>query len=68
MSEERFDQLEKQIDAVAGDLRAEMKQHLDDLGRQMRVLHEETIHRIAALAPDFGPIRRELSNADEKYT
>jgi hypothetical protein len=31
----------------------------------MRVLHEDTIERIAALAPDFMPIRREFAEADD---
>jgi len=37
-----------------------------DLGRQMRVLHEDTIDRIKDLAPDFSPIRREFTEADAK--
>jgi len=32
----------------------------------MRVLHEDTIANIKALAPDFEPIRREFRNADAK--
>jgi tetrahydromethanopterin S-methyltransferase subunit G len=62
MSEERFDAIERKLDTVAGELR----QEIADLGRQMRVLHEDTIDRIAALAPDFGPIRREFTEADAR--
>jgi hypothetical protein len=32
----------------------------------MLVLHEDVIDRIAALAPDFAPIRREFAAADER--
>lgn len=38
----------------------------DDLGRQMRVLHEDVIDNIKALAPDFAPIRREFKAADDQ--
>jgi hypothetical protein len=37
---------------------------VSDLGHQMRVLHEETLDRIKALAPDFSQIRREFRQAD----
>jgi hypothetical protein len=73
MSEERFDAIERKLDTVVGQLREEMngmgsglRQEIADLGRQMRVLHEDTIDRIAALAPDFGPVRREFAEADAR--
>jgi len=30
------------------------------------VLHEDTIDKIKALAPDFGPVRRDFAEADTK--
>ena len=73
MSEERFDAIERKLDTVVGQLREEMngmgsglRQEIADLGQQMRVLHEDTIDRIAALAPDFEPIRREFTDADAR--
>ena len=33
---------------------------------RMGVLHEEVISRIAALAPDFSPIRREFQRRDDE--
>ena len=46
------------------DLRSEVRQQGEDIRHEMRVLHEDTIGRIAALAPDFGPVRREFAAAD----
>jgi hypothetical protein len=46
------------------DLRSEMQKQGEDIRHEMRVLHEDTIGRIAALAPDFGPVRREFAAAD----
>jgi len=37
---------------------------LDGLGREMRVLHEDLVGRIADLAPDYTPMRREFQQAD----
>ena len=76
MSDERFvaienkldtlvagqDALARNQDSLARELRGEMK----DLGNQMRVLHEDTIANIQALATDFEPIRREFREADAK--
>lgn len=45
MSEERFDRLE---------------QRLDGLDRQMRVVHEDVIDRIAAIPERVGPTREEF--------
>ena len=73
MSEDQFGQLEQKIDSLGKDLRHEMRGLRDemhglysDLGHQMRVLHEDTIDRIKALAPDLEPIRREFKAADTK--
>jgi len=46
------------------ELRLATAASIEELGRQMRVLHEDTIERIKALAPDFRPIRREFRAAD----
>jgi hypothetical protein len=71
MSEDRFGQLEQKIDSLGKNLRQDMRGLRDemhglysDLGHQMRVLHEDTIDRIKALAPDLEPIRREFKAAD----
>ena len=58
--------LRREMQAGHAELRREMQAGYEDLGHQMRVLHEETIDTIKALAPDFGPIRREFTDADEK--
>lgn len=42
----------------------EVRAGLANLDHNMRVLHEDVIARIAALAPDFAPIRREFRQAD----
>ena len=62
MSEDRFGQLEQKIDSLGKNLRQDMRGLRDemhglysDLGHQMRVLHEDTIDRIKALAPDLEP-------------
>ena len=54
--------LSKQIDA----LDTRLSGQIADLGNEMRVLHEDTIANIKALAPDFAPIRREFEEADAK--
>jgi hypothetical protein len=46
------------------ELRVAIDENAEVLRRHMGVLHEETLDRIAALAPDFGPIRREFREAD----
>ena len=58
--------LRREMNATAGDLRRQVNESADELGRQMRVLHEDTIDKIAALAPDFAPIRREFTEADDR--
>jgi hypothetical protein len=78
MSEERFDRIETRLDRIEGEVAAtrqemhelntetrEMIEKLDgDLRRHMGVLHEDLVSRIAALAPDFAPIRREFREGD----
>ena len=70
MSEERLDRIEAKVDALAGDvdrrldaLGIEMRTLNQETRHEMRVLHEEVLDRIAALAPDFAPIRREFMEA-----
>ena len=67
MLEERLAWVEAQIDEKLEILRAEMRAgHAElragqgEFGHQMRVLHEQTLDNIRALAPDFDPIRREF--------
>jgi prefoldin subunit 5 len=66
MSEERLERIEATLDSLDGGLqglRQEMRTLNEDTRRHMGVLHEEVIDRIAALAPDFAPIRREFKQA-----
>ena len=56
--------LRGEMGTLAQDLRGEMRALNEETNRHMRVLHEEVIDRIAALAPDFAPIRREFRQAD----
>jgi len=56
MSEERLERIETKVDGL--------ETRFDDLGRHMRVLHEDLVGRIADLAPDYAPIRREFKEAD----
>ena len=65
MSDERFVAIEAKLEELVTGQR-ELKTDVQDLGRQMRVLHEDTIDRISALAPDFGPLKREFVEADER--
>ena len=58
--------LRQLIQRQGDDLRQQIQSQGDDLGRQMRVLHEDLVDRVNALAPDFGPIRREFTAADAK--
>ena len=80
MSEERFLAIETKIDALdtrlsgvdsrlSGQIEAldnRLSGQITALGNQMRVLHEDTIANIKALASDFAPIRREFQDADAK--
>ena len=50
--------------AAVGIALSKIQQQSETLRQQMLVLHEDTIGRIAALAPDFAPIRREFAAAD----
>ena len=76
MSEERLDRIETKVDGLVHHA-GEVDRRLDALGNEMRnlnqetrhemrVLHEEVLDRIAALAPDFGPIRLEPLEAAER--
>ena len=72
--ETKVDRLETKVDRLetkVDDLRVEMlslndglRTEMHTLGRQMRVLHEEVLDRIAALSPDYTQIRREFTAAD----
>ena len=70
MSEERFGAIAAKLEELSTGQRElqtdvqDLKTGVQGLGHQMRVLHEDTIDRIAALAPDFSPIRREFTAAD----
>jgi uncharacterized coiled-coil DUF342 family protein len=77
MSEERLGRIETRLDDLTaevvglkgevGGLRGELhgtNDRIDALNQRMGVLHEEVLDRIAALAPDFTPIRREFQEAD----
>jgi len=56
--------LRRGMSDLGQELRGEMNGGLRDLGRQMRVLHEDVIDRIKVLAPDLEPIRREFRAED----
>ena len=63
----KIEVLDGRVEQLAQDLRQEMhemgqdlRNRLDEGQRYMHVLHEELVERITALAPDFGPIRREV--------
>ena len=58
--------LRREVRAGQEDLRREMRAGQEDLRHEMRLLHEDTIDKIKALAPDFGPIRREFTDADDR--
>lgn len=52
--DKRLDGLEtgqKALQTDVGNLRTELNTKITDLGQQMRILHEDTIARIAAIAP-----------------
>ena len=64
MSDHRLAIIEGKLDTlVTGQAALETQQ--TELRHEMRVLHEDTIDKIKALAPDFGPIRREFTRADQ---
>jgi hypothetical protein len=52
--------LAERIDAKFGGLAQDVSQFRND----MHVLHEDLVDRIAALAPDYAPIRREFQQGD----
>jgi len=63
MSEERLERIETKVDGLETRFDG-LETKFDDLGRHMRVLHEDLVGRIADLAPDYAPIRREFKEAD----
>lgn len=67
--ENKVDSLDKKVDSLdkkVDGLDKKVDELGESLGRQMRVLHEDTIDKIKALAPDFAPVRREFHAADAK--
>lgn len=61
----RFDRVDERFAAV--DARFDrVETRFDDLGRDMRALYEDLKGEIRALAPDFAPIRREFTAADNQ--
>ena len=67
--ETKVDGLEAKVDGLEariGDLDRKIDEKADDLGRQMRVLHEDLVGRIAALAPEYDEIDRRIAEGDNK--
>ena len=62
MSDERFSRIETKI----GELDRKIDQKFDNLGHQMRLLHEDVVGKIAALAPDYDEIDRRIAEGDSK--
>jgi hypothetical protein len=54
------------VDAKIDELDTRLTGKIHELRRHMGVLHEETLERIAALAPDYSTIRREFTAADDR--
>lgn len=53
MSEERFDRIERRLDSLETgqtELRVHMDTRFEELGRHMRILHNDAIARIATVA------------------
>jgi uncharacterized coiled-coil DUF342 family protein len=63
MSEERLVRIEEQIGELRDDVRG-TNDRLEAVNQRIGVLHEEVLDRIAALGPDFAPVRREFKAAD----
>ncbi len=60
----RMDGLDRRMDRLEtgqNDLRNDLNGGLEDLGRQMRVLHEDAIARIAATPEYTGPTKAEFA-------
>jgi len=78
MAEERLSSVEAKVEALGrevrqefgevrheiAELRQEVRREFGEVRREMRLLHEDVISNIRDLAPDFGPIRREFTQAD----
>jgi hypothetical protein len=63
MSDERFDRIEQRLDGLETGqtaLRDEFRVRFDELGRHMRVRHEDVIARIAAIPEHTGPSKAEF--------
>lgn len=72
MSEDLLAAIDVKLEVFANNLRGEMRtqseslgQRIDDLDRHMHVLHEDTIDKIKALAPDFAPTERKIKEGDD---
>jgi predicted nucleic acid-binding Zn-ribbon protein len=71
MSEERFDRIEQRLDRLESG-QQELKTSVSDLGaridgldRNMHVLHEDVIGRIAAIPEYSGPSKAEFAELKE---
>jgi chromosome segregation ATPase len=67
--EGRFDRLEGRVDKLEGrfdKLEECLETGLQDLGHQMRILHEDVIDRIKALSDPSDMLRREMNARDEE--
>ncbi len=62
--ETRLGGVETKIDSLRTDMYEMGDKLRGDLTLEMRILHEDVIDKIKALAPDFAPIRREFRAAD----
>ncbi|HET9370886.1 MAG TPA: hypothetical protein VFO19_11585 [Vicinamibacterales bacterium] len=59
-------EFQESAETLRVEMHAEMHAFAGSLRHEMRVLHEDTIANIKALAPDFAPIRREFQEADAR--
>ena len=70
MAEEALARVETKVDHLGTKVSAlettvdQLDGKLDHLGRDMRLLHEDLVGKIADLAPDFEPIERAFKKAD----
>jgi len=58
--------LDERLGGQLGELDKRLTGQIASLDHQMRVLHEDTIANIKALAPDFAPMERKFQAADAK--
>jgi hypothetical protein len=69
MAADRFTEIERKLDSLVAGLDVvwrTMNEVESRLQVRMGVLHEEVLDRIAALAPDFSPIRQEFQRGDNE--